>query len=77
MIIFMDHKINFAFLFRILAYLMLEIVKQDKCPKYSWSSKLLFPAYHCVQPLTVSTLVFDMHLFNFPLSKQKPVQDII
>jgi hypothetical protein len=56
---------------------MLEIVKQDKFPKYSWSSKLLFPAYHCVQPLTVSTLVFDMHLFNFPLSKQKPVQDII
>jgi hypothetical protein len=27
------------------AYLTLEIVKQDKCRKYSGSCKLLFPAY--------------------------------
>ena len=36
------------------AYLTLEIVKQDKCPIYIRSSKLLFPTYYCVQHITVS-----------------------
>jgi hypothetical protein len=49
-------------------HVALEIVKQDKCPKYSWSSKLLWPTYYCVQQFTVSTLVFNIHLFNFHLS---------
>ena len=30
------------------------IVKQDKCPKYSGSTKLLFPAYYVVQQCTTS-----------------------
>jgi len=51
------------------AYLTLEIVKQlDKCPKYSWWSKLLFPTHYCVKQNSVSTVVFNIHLFNFPLS---------
>ena len=41
-------------------HVALEIVKQDKCPKYSWSSKLLSPTYYCVQQFTVSTLVFNI-----------------
>ena len=54
-------------------HVALEIVKQDKCPKYSWSSKLvtnilLCPAVYCVKLNTVSTLVFNIHLFNFHLS---------
>ena len=37
-------------------YLTLEIVKQDKCPKYSGSSILQCPAIYCVKWNTVSTL---------------------
>ena len=40
------------------AYLTLEIVKQDKCPNYSW----LFPAYYCVQQFTVSNKILCLHL---------------
>ena len=59
----------------------LKIVKQDKCPKHSESSKLLFPAYYCVQHIIMSSNVFfqakycvhtcfyfNTHLLNFPLS---------
>jgi hypothetical protein len=35
----------------------LKIVKQDKCPKHSESSKLLFPAYYCVQHIIMSSNV--------------------
>ena len=38
-------------------YLMLKTVKRDKCAKYSWSSKLLFPVYFCVQQFNVSSKI--------------------
>jgi hypothetical protein len=64
-------------------YLTHKIVREDNCPIYSWSSKLLFPAYNCVHHIlvsviycvkqnTVSTLAFNIpvyiHLFIFPSS---------
>ena len=55
-------------------YLTLELVKQDKSLKYNGSSILLCPTLYCVQAIycinknTVSTLAFNIHLFNFPLS---------
>ena len=39
------------------AYLTLEIVKQDKCPKYLRSSILLCRTHYCVKQNPVSTLV--------------------
>jgi hypothetical protein len=39
-------------------YLTLEIVKQDKCPKYSWSIILLLPAIYCAKQNDMSTLAF-------------------
>jgi hypothetical protein len=42
------------------------IVRQDKCPKYNKSNTLLCPAIYCVKQNTVSTLAFNIHLFNFP-----------
>ena len=53
-------------------YLTLEIVKQDKCPKYNGSRILLCPTHYCVQKFTMSNKIpcphaCNMHLFNFPL----------
>jgi hypothetical protein len=45
----------------------LKIVKQDKCPKYSWNSKFPSPEYYCIQHITV-TLAFNIHMFGFTLS---------
>jgi hypothetical protein len=42
------------------------IVRQDTCPKYNKSNTLLCPAIYCVKQNTVSTLAFNIHLFNFP-----------
>jgi len=42
--------------FCIFYYLTLEIVKQDKCPKYSGSRILQCPAIYCVKWNTVFTL---------------------
>lgn len=56
------------------SYLNLEIVKPDKCQKYSRVIILLCPTRYCVQKFIVSskiqkwTLAFNMDLFNFPLS---------
>jgi hypothetical protein len=62
-------------------YLTRETVKEDKCPKYCWPSKSLFkhitvsnilcPTIYCVKQNTVSTLVLNIYLFNFPLSDMK------
>ena len=38
-------------------FLTIEIVKQDKCLKYTGSNKLMFPAYYCVQQFTVSSKI--------------------
>jgi len=39
------------------AYLTLEIVKQDKCPKYNRSSILLCATHYCVLLFTMSSKV--------------------
>ena len=54
-------------------YLTHETIRQDKCPKYNGSSILLCQKHYCVQQVTVkenivSTLAFNIHLFNFPMS---------
>jgi len=50
------------------AYLALGMVKQVKCPKYSWSSSILLcQTHYCVKQNTVSTLAFNVYLFNFSL----------
>jgi len=38
----------------------LEIVKQDKCPKYSGSSIYLCPTHYCVKQNIVFTLAFSI-----------------
>jgi hypothetical protein len=47
-ILFSKRGSNFEFSHIWKAFLSLETVKQENCPKCSWSNKLLFPAYYCV-----------------------------
>jgi len=49
--------------FQNFAYLTIEIVKQDKCSKYSWFSKWLCPMHYCIQQFTVSNKILCPHLF--------------
>ena len=59
---------NFEILHLWKPYLILEIINQDKCPKYNESSillcrnTLLCSAIYCVKQNTVSTLAFNIHL---------------
>jgi hypothetical protein len=76
---------NFEILHIWKPYLILEIINQDKCPKYNGSSillchnTLLCLAIYCVKQNSVSTLSFNIHLLFLTITlcfRKKYLNDI-